>query len=197
MEYCYSGTESLWYGSWNRHLCHKGNLSAELTVLPNRHEEIQVGRRDVVLLRVFDRCIYMWSGTGILTVSFQPRAAKTVWIPCHMGTAMCRLEKENNLFPLELRQSVGKPFPRRPLACSLCHLQCTCFSNENVPWQNRVLHDVKPKYLFVSLIFIFVNKRVPDNSYWSAFKFLVWNGCVKSRKIKVIDACHKIEIIEI
>ena len=28
MEYCYSGTESLWYGSWNRHVCRKGKFAA-------------------------------------------------------------------------------------------------------------------------------------------------------------------------
>ena len=30
MEYCYSGTESLWYGSWNRHVCRKGKCAANL-----------------------------------------------------------------------------------------------------------------------------------------------------------------------
>ena len=29
MEYCYSGTESLWYGSWNRHVCRKGKYTAD------------------------------------------------------------------------------------------------------------------------------------------------------------------------
>ena len=29
MEYCYSGTESLWYGSWNRHVCQKGKYAAD------------------------------------------------------------------------------------------------------------------------------------------------------------------------
>ena len=29
MEYCYSGTESLWYGSWNRHVCRKGKFAAD------------------------------------------------------------------------------------------------------------------------------------------------------------------------
>ena len=29
MEYCYSGTESLWYGSWNRHVCRKGKCAAD------------------------------------------------------------------------------------------------------------------------------------------------------------------------
>ena len=29
MEYCYSGTESLWYGSWNRHVCRRGKFAAD------------------------------------------------------------------------------------------------------------------------------------------------------------------------
>ena len=29
VEYCYSGTESLWYGSWNRHVCRKGKCAAD------------------------------------------------------------------------------------------------------------------------------------------------------------------------
>ena len=29
MEYCYSGRESLWYGSWNRHVCRKGKFTAD------------------------------------------------------------------------------------------------------------------------------------------------------------------------
>ena len=29
MEYCYSRTESLWYGSWNCHVCRKGKCAAD------------------------------------------------------------------------------------------------------------------------------------------------------------------------
>ena len=29
MEYCFSETESLWYGSWNRHVCRKGKFAAD------------------------------------------------------------------------------------------------------------------------------------------------------------------------
>ena len=29
MEYCFSWTESLWYGSWNRHVCRKGKCAAD------------------------------------------------------------------------------------------------------------------------------------------------------------------------
>ena len=99
-------------------------------------------------LTIRHRCIDMLSWTEILTVSFHPRA-KIVWIPLRMSTEICRLGEGHNWRPLECRLSVGKPFPRRPrkccrletIACWLCHLklQCTCFSNQNVPWRNKVL----------------------------------------------------------
>ena len=38
-----------------------------------------------------------------------------------------------------------------------------------------------------------MNKRVPNDSCKSAFKFLVRNGCVKGRKIKGLDACDMVE----
>ena len=49
----------------------------------------------------------------------------------------------------------------------------------------------------VSAISIFVNKRVPDDSCESAFKFLVRNGCVKGRKIKGLDVCDMVEILRL
>ena len=39
-----------------------------------------------------------------------------------------------------------------------------------------------------------MNKRVPNDSCESAFKFLVRNACVKGRKIKGLDVCD-MEII--
>ena len=45
-----------------------------------------------------------------------------------------------------------------------------------------------------SVISIFVNDRVPDDSCKPALKFLVRNGCVKDKKIKELDACDKVEI---
>ena len=140
MEYCYSGKESLWYGRWSRHVCHKGKCAADRPfwstgVNPSRKQRCcsqscllfqatsdQDNSENIdYWLTIRHRCVDMWSWTEMLTVSFQ-RRAKTVWIPLRMRTEICRL-------------SVGKPFPRRPrkccrletLACWLCHLQCTCF----------------------------------------------------------------------
>ena len=53
MEYCYSGTESLWYWSCNRHVCCKGKCAAD------RHSRStgvnpEVGSRGVALRRVFN-----------------------------------------------------------------------------------------------------------------------------------------------
>ena len=39
-----------------------------------------------------------------------------------------------------------------------------------------------------------MNKRVPNDSCESAFKFLVRNGCAKRRKIKGLDECDMVEI---
>ena len=41
VEYCYSGTDNLWYGSWNRHVCRKGtcatNRPSQSTGLRRKH----------------------------------------------------------------------------------------------------------------------------------------------------------------
>ena len=137
MEYCYSGTESLWYGSWNRHICRKGKFAADrhsrsTGVNPSRKQRCcspscswSQAQRDTsdpdnsqnlgYWLTIRHRCICMWSWTEMLFFSFQLRA-KTVWILLRMNTERprkcCRLET---------------------LACKRCHLQCTCFSNLSVP----------------------------------------------------------------
>ena len=112
MEYCYSGTESLWYGSWNRHVCRKGKCAADrhsrLTgVNPSRKQRCysssclwSQAQRDKFdtdnsqslgyWLTIRHQCICMWSWTEMLVFSFQLRA-KTVWIPLPMSTGICRL----------------------------------------------------------------------------------------------------------
>ena len=138
MEYCYSGTESLWYGSWNRHVCRKGKCAADrhsrsTGVNPSRKQRCcspsclwSQAQRDTFdpdnsqslgyWLTIRHRCICMWSWTKMLIFSFQLRA-KTVWIPLRMSTEICRLGEGHNKCPLECRLSVGKPFPRRPRKC--------------------------------------------------------------------------------
>ena len=70
-----------------------------------------------------------------------------------------------------------------------------CFlSNLSVPWQNRVLRDLKPEICICDSHFCDYNKRVPDDSCKSAFKFMARNGCVKGRKIKGLNACDMVEI---
>ena len=85
MEYCYSGTESLWYGSWNRHVCRKGKFAADrhsrsTGVNPRRKQRCcspsclwSQAQRDTsdpdnsqnlgYWLTIRHRCICMWSWT--------------------------------------------------------------------------------------------------------------------------------------
>ena len=88
MEYCYSGTESLWYGSWNRHVCRKGKCAADrhsrsTGVNPSRKQRCcspsclwSQAQRDTFdqdhshspgyWLTIRHRCICMWSWTEML-----------------------------------------------------------------------------------------------------------------------------------
>ena len=91
---------------------------------------------------------------------------------------------------LECRLSFGKPFLRRPRKCFQLETrasrsslsQWTCYSNQNVPFQNR---DLKSNIL--PTISTFVNEGIVHDSCEPAFKFLVRNGCVKDREIKGLD----------
>ena len=130
MEYCYSGTESLWHGSWNRHVCRKGKCAAyrhsrSTGVNPSRKQRCcspsclwSQGQRDTVdpdnsqslgyWLTIRHQCICTWSWTEMLFFFLSILRAKTVWIPLHMSTEICRLGAWHNLCPLECRLPVGK-----------------------------------------------------------------------------------------
>ena len=117
-EYCCSGTESLWYGSWNRHVCRKGKFAADrhsrsTGINPSRKQRccspsclLPQAQRDTsdpdnsqdlgYWLTIRHQCICMWSWTEMLIFSFQLRA-KTVWIPLRMSTEICRLGEGHNL----------------------------------------------------------------------------------------------------
>ena len=101
MEYCYSGTESLWYGRWNRHVCRKGKCAADhhsrsTGVNPSRKQRCcspsclwSQAQRDTFdpdnsqslgyWLTIRHRCICMWSWTEILFFSFQQRVTKSLF----------------------------------------------------------------------------------------------------------------------
>ena len=143
---CCSGTESLWYGSWNSNVCRKEKCAADrpfrLTgVNPSRKQrccclsyfwsQVQRDTSDPdysqnigYWLTTRHRCICMWSLTKMLTFSFKLRAM-TVWSPLRMSTEKCRLGERHNLYPLECRLSVGKPFTRRPRKC--CQLETLAY----------------------------------------------------------------------
>ena len=203
MEYCYSWEESLWYGSLNSRVCHKGKCADDR---PSRSTGADQSRKQrccfqSCLLSQAQRdisdqdnsenldywltrrhpCIDMWSWTEMLTVSFQPRARlydfrfgmpTICWNhpPTRRPRKCCRLET---------------------LACCLCHLQCACFLNQNVPWQNRVLCDLKLQICIFD--FHFVHEWVLDDCCKPVFKFLVRNCGIKGRKIEGLDASDKVE----
>ena len=48
-------------------------------------------------------------------------------------------------------------------------------------------------YIFVSTVNVFENEGVSDDTGESFFQFLVRYGCIKSGKIKRLDACYTIE----
>ena len=124
MEYCYSGTESLWYGSWNRQVCGKGKGAADRPsrstgVNPSRNKQrccspsclwsqAQWDTSDTdnsqnlgYWLTIRHRCICKWRWTEMLTFYFQWRA-KTVWI---LGTAVVPFFL-SLLYPLLLRSII-------------------------------------------------------------------------------------------
>ena len=127
-------------------------------------------------------------------------AESRLLIPLCMSTEICRLGEGHNWCPLECRLSVGKPFPRRPRNCYrletlefwLCHLQCTCFSNQ---FLDEIGSFATWNQKFVSAISIFVNERVPDDCCKHALQFLVRNCSVKGRKIEGLDVSDKVEIL--
>ena len=52
------------------------------------------------------------------------------------------------------------------------------------------------RYLYLRLPF-FENEGVSDNTGESVFQFLLRYGCIKSGKIKRLDACYMVEKLEI
>ena len=47
--------------------------------------------------------------------------------------------------------------------------------------------------IFVYTVTVFENEVVSDNTGESVFQFLVRYGCIKSGKIKRLDACYTVE----
>ena len=96
IEYCYSGKENLWYGSWNPHVCRKGKCAADCPsrstgVDPRRKQRscsppclLFQDQRDTsdkdnsqnrdFSLAIRHRFIDMWSWMEMVAVAFQWRA---------------------------------------------------------------------------------------------------------------------------
>ena len=133
MEYCYSGTESLWYGSWNRHVCRKGKCASDrysrpTGVNPSRKQRCSSpsclwsqAQRDtsgqdnsnnlVYWLTISHRCICMWSGTEMLIFSFQLRAKTMNSASCEYRNMSAR--RGAQFVPIWMPTICLKPFPRK------------------------------------------------------------------------------------
>ena len=141
MECCCSGTESWWYGSWNRHVCRKGKCAADRPfrstgVNPSRTQrccslsyfwsQVQRDTSDPdnsknlgYWLTIRLRCICMWSWTEMLTFSFQLRA-KTMKSASYEYTKMSA-RRGAQFVPIGMPTICWKPFPQRPRKC--CRLE--------------------------------------------------------------------------
>ena len=104
MEYCYSGTESLWYGSWNRHVCRKGKCAADRHSRSSRKQrccstsclwsQAQLDTSDPdnsqnlsYWLTIRHRCICMWSyrfTTFEIKVTIRVTGSFCQWTQCKM-----------------------------------------------------------------------------------------------------------------
>ena len=76
----------------------------------------------------------------------------SAWILLRMSTAKISARRGAHYWktcPLRPR----KCYRLETLACWSCNLQCTCFSNQNVPWQKRVLRDLKQKICICDFYF--------------------------------------------
>ena len=138
----------------------------------------------------------MWSWTEMLAVSYRQRA-RTVRIPLRMNTELCRLGEGHSLCQWECRLSVGKPFPRTPRKCCQletraswwCLLQCTFYSNQSVPSENRAPRDLKRKICISDFI------DMLNWLYWFDHdgKFCNVKYVIKQKyKHKIYDVAHSI-----
>ena len=141
MEYCYSETESLWYGSWNRHVCRKRKSAADrhsrsTGVDPSRYQrccspsclwsQAQRIHLNKIIIKIW---VIDWQHVIDVSVCevelrclfFLSSWEQRLWILLRMSTEICRLGEGHNLCPFECRLSIGKPFPRRPRKC--CRLE--------------------------------------------------------------------------
>ena len=126
----------------------------------------------------------MWSWTEMLTVSFQPRE-KTVWIQLRVSTEIMSAWRGTQLVPIGMPNICWKTFlskttnmlSTRSSSMLIVLTQCTCFSNHNVPWQNRVLCCLTSNFCIA--ISIFVNERVKDDSLEPAFNPLTPRDFIK------------------
>ena len=59
--YCYSGTTNLWYGNWNRHVCHKWKYEVDR---PSRSTEVNPGKKQKCCSLLFLWSQVQWYSSG-------------------------------------------------------------------------------------------------------------------------------------
>ena len=96
--------------------------------------------------------------------------------------------------PIGMPTVCWKTFPAK--TTKLKHLDDVVF--RLLVFRIRVrLHKIcffMPHYqIFVSTVTVFENEGVSDDTGESVFQFLVRFGCIKSGKIKRLDACYMVE----
>ena len=119
-----------------------------------------------------------------------------------MNTERCRREEGHNSYSLECRLSAGKLFPAKTTKIlstrnsSILMMSSSeyLFLESECSFTKYVFSCpiINTKYLYLRLPF-FENEGVSDNTGESVFQFLVRYGCIKSGKIKRLDACNMVE----
>ena len=134
MEYCFSGTESLWYGSWNRHVCRKRKCAADRHSRstgwnPSMKQRCcspsclwSQAQRDTYdpfnsqslgyWLTIRHRCICMWSWTEIL-IFFFPVESKDCMNSASYDYSNMSTRKGAQFVPIGMPSICWKTFPSK------------------------------------------------------------------------------------
>ena len=116
-----------------------------------------------------------------------------MWNPLRINTERCRRE----FVAIGMPTVSWKTFPAKKEVVyqKFKHLDDVIF-RVRVYRNSVLLHKMflrSLKQIFVSTVTISENEGVSDNTSEPVFQFLVRYGCIKSGKIKGLDACNMVE----